>query len=234
MTRSARVNENRGMPARRRTDTTPVYLEVGKQRVFACSVEWPGWCRAAKTEELALEALAEYGPRYAEVAKRARIAFPNATEFDVVQRVTGDATTDFGAPSRPAAVDAEPLDAAAGKRLARLMSSAWAHFDEIAAGSPEELRKGPRGGGRDRDKMIDHVLGAESAYARKLGIKRPQPARGDATAIAELREAILAVVGVASDGQPPVERGWPVGYAARRIAWHALDHAWEMQDRAEP
>jgi len=22
-------------------------------------------------------------------------------------------------------------------------------------------------------------------------------------------------------------------YAARRIAWHVLEHAWEMQDRAE-
>jgi hypothetical protein len=24
---------------------------------------------------------------------------------------------------------------------------------------------------------------------------------------------------------------WPVPYAIRRIAWHALDHAWEMEDR---
>ena len=222
------------MPARRRSDTTPVYLEVGKQRIFACAPEWPGWCRAGKTEELAIEALAEYAPRYAEVAKRARIAFPGATDFDVIQRVTGDATTDFGAPGQPAKVDTEPLDAAGAKRLARLMKGAWEYFDDIAEATPEELRKGPRGGGRDRDKMIDHVLGAESGYARKLGVKQPQPALDDKAAIAELRKAILAVVGVTSDGQPLVERGWPVRYAARRITWHVLDHAWEMQDRAEP
>jgi hypothetical protein len=222
------------MPARRRADTTPVYLEVGKQKVFACSLEWPGWCRAGKTEELALEALAEYAPRYAEVAKRARIAFPGGTDFDVVQRVTGDATTDFGAPGKPATVDSEPVDATTGKRLARLMKAAWEYFDDVAAGAPAQLRKGPRGGGRDRDKMIDHVLGAESGYARKLGIKLRQPALGDTDAIAELRKAIQEVIGVASDGKPLVERGWPVRYAARRIAWHALDHAWEMQDRAEP
>src|SRR5262245_12970454 len=222
------------MPARRRADTTPVYLEVGKQKVFACAPQWPGWCRAGKTEELALEALAGYAERYAEVAKRARVAFPDRTDFEVIQRVTGDATTDFGAPSQPAKVDTEPVDAAAAKRMARLMSAAWAYFDDVAADAPEELRKGPRGGGRDRDKMIDHVLGAESAYARKLGVKRPQPDRKDAAAIAELRAAILAVVGAASDGKPVVERGWLVPYAARRIAWHVLDHAWEMQDRAEP
>jgi hypothetical protein len=35
-----------------------------------------------------------------------------------------------------------------------------------------------------------------------------------------------------SDGTPPAEKGWPTPYAARRIAWHVLDHAWEMQDRA--
>ena len=31
---------------------------------------------------------------------------------------------------------------------------------------------------------------------------------------------------------PPENPRWPVPYAARRIAWHVLDHAWEMQDKA--
>ena len=34
------------------------------------------------------------------------------------------------------------------------------------------------------------------------------------------------------DGSVPVPKGWPHRYAARRIAWHVLDHAWEMEDRA--
>jgi len=27
---------------------------------------------------------------------------------------------------------------------------------------------------------------------------------------------------------------WPARYAIRRSAWHALDHAWEIEDRSEP
>ena len=44
----------------------------------------------------------------------------------------------------------------------------------------------------------------------------------------ELREAIAAVVGGPSDGSPVVPNGWTTRYAARRIAWHVLEHAWEM------
>jgi hypothetical protein len=41
----------------------------------------------------------------------------------------------------------------------------------------------------------------------------------------------VAVLSRPSDGGPLAEKGWPARYAARRIAWHALDHAWEMEDR---
>lgn len=213
---------------------TAVYLEVGKSKVFACAVEWPGWCRSGKTEETALEELAAYASRYAVVAKRAGITFPAtaAASFDVVERVAGNATTDFGAPGVPAEVDGEPVAAAKAKRYAALVSAAWSLFDDVVAKSPAELRKGPRGGGRDRDKMVDHVLDAEGAYARKIGIK-PAKDAGEKV-VQQRREAILALVGAASDGKPIGEKGWSPRYAARRIAWHVLDHAWEMQDRSKP
>lgn len=35
-------------------------------------------------------------------------------------------------------------------------------------------------------------------------------------------------------GAPVVEKGWPPRYAARRIAWHVLDHAWQIEDRSGP
>jgi hypothetical protein len=35
----------------------------------------------------------------------------------------------------------------------------------------KELRKGPRGGGRDPEKIMEHVLGAEASYFRQLGWK---------------------------------------------------------------
>ncbi len=122
---------------------------------------------------------------------------------------------------------------ATARRLVGLVTAVWATFDEVAAASPAELRKGPRGGGRGRYQIIDHVIGAETAYARKLGVKLKQPAIDDIAAIEELREAIAAVAGGPSDGSPVVPNGWTTRYAARRIAWHVLEHAWEMQDRAE-
>ncbi|HET8680802.1 MAG TPA: hypothetical protein VFM54_02835 [Micromonosporaceae bacterium] len=213
---------------------TRVYVEAGRKRVFACAVDWPGWCRSGRSEELALQALAEYAPRYAPVPERAGVRFPAraADSFDVAERVTGDASTDFGVPGRVPELDAGRVTPTAARRLAALVTAAWEVFDEVAAGAPEELRKGPRGGGRDRDKMIDHVLSAEAAYARKIGVRMRPPARGDRAAVEELREAIREVLARPSDGEPLVERGWPARYAARRIAWHVLDHAWEMVDRS--
>src|SRR6266545_4463844 len=200
----------------RRTRSTAVGVELGHKRVFACALDWPGWCRSGKSEELALEALAAYAPRYAVVAEQAGMELPARVgdSFEVVERGQGSGATDFGVPHE-------------------VVAAAWAVLDRVVAGAPAELRKGPRGGGRDRDKIVDHVLGAEVAYARKLGIKHPQPARDDRAAIEAIREEILAVLRAPSDGAPPVPKGWPPRYAARRIAWHALDHAWEIEDRSD-
>jgi hypothetical protein len=77
------------------------------------------------------------------------------------------------------------------------------------------------------------VIGAEAAYARKLGVELRRPAIDDTAAIAELREAIATLVGAPSGDSPAMPTGWTTRYAARRIAWHVLEHAWEMQDRAE-
>ena len=221
---------------RRRAKPTDVYLEVGSKRVFACALAWPGWCRSGKTEELALEALADYVPRYKVVAERARIAFPTTAgdKLRVIERLRGSGTTDFGAPGESASSDDDPVSGAEAKRLAKLVTASWAVLDQAAADAPAELRKGPRGGGRDRDKIVDHVLGAEAAYARKIGVKHRQPAIDDKAAVKALRDAIVAVLGAPWDGTPPAPKGWPPRYAARRFAWHVLDHAWEIQDRSDP
>lgn len=217
------------MPPRR----IQVCLEIAPKKVFACALDWPGWCRSGRNEEAALEALASYADRYAPVAARAGLTFAANSALDVVERLPGGTTTEFGAPEATAEAEFAPVTPAAAKRLAGLVTAAGVEFDDIVAVTPEELRKGPRGGGRDRDKMVDHVLGAEAAYARKIGVKLKQPAIDDIAAIEELRQSIAAVLGTRSDGTPLVERGWTTRYAARRIAWHVLDHCWEMQDRAD-
>jgi hypothetical protein len=213
----------------------PVLVEVGKKRVFASALEWPGWCRSGRTEEDALAALADYAPRFAPVARRAGLDLPPTAgdTLAVVERVDGDATTDFGAPSTAGQAEMVRLTAVPARRLSTVVDAAWAELAAIATTTPAQLRKGPRGGGRDRDKMLDHIVGAEVAYARKIGVKRKQPAFDDEAAIAEMRAAMLAVIGAPTAAGPVVANGWSTAYAARRIAWHALDHAWEMQDRTE-
>jgi hypothetical protein len=212
-----------------------VYLEIGARRTFACAADWPGWCRVARGEEAALEMLVAYAPRYARVARRAGLVLPEpaVADLEVVERLPGTMTTDFGAPDVPATGDTQPLAPAAARRIASLLTAAWEELDAVAEDSPPQLRKGPRGGGRDRDAMVAHVVEAERSYARKLGV-RMDAREWRAAGVAELRRRLLDVVSRRSDGTPPVAGGWPVRYMVRRTAWHALDHAWEMEDRAIP
>jgi len=222
------------MTASAKAPTTTVYVESSRARTFACAYDWPGWCRSGKDEVSALAALAAYAPRYAPVAKQVRLPFDaRAGTFRVVERIAGSASTEFGVPGEVTERDTTPLAAAEGKRLAALVQAAWAVYDQILAAAPAELHKGPRGGGRDRDKMADHVSAAEGAYVRKLGLRLTPPDRHDRRAVAEFRAAIADAIERPSKGAPLVEKGWPQRYAARRIAWHALDHAWEMQDRSD-
>lgn len=213
--------------------STNVAIETGTKRVFASALDWPGWCRAGKTEPLAIEALAACADRYAEVAAAARVPFPKRVDLTVTERLRGDATTDYGAPSAAAKIESRPMTRAEVDRMCALVSAAWTVFDRVVKGAPAELRKGPRGGGRDRDKIVDHVLAAECGYAPKLGLKLKEPARDDLAAIKANREALVDAFRQGADGKPARERGWPARYAARRIAWHAMDHAWEIEDRTD-
>jgi hypothetical protein len=200
-----------------------IYLEIGRRRVFASALDWPGWSRSGKSEAAALESLAAAAPRYARVARRAGLSLPEPLAFETLERVFGSGATDFGVPDREAAADRERLQPSAARRLGTLLEAAWAQFDATLATAPATLRKGPRGGGRDRDAVADHVQGAEAGYARAIGVAAEPP--GDPAA---LRRAILAWLEGTAESKK-----WSRPYAARRIAWHVLDHAWEIEDRTE-
>jgi hypothetical protein len=217
-----------------------VTIEHTPKRTFATAADWPGWSRAGRTEELALETLAAYGPRYGPIAEAADAADAAEARFaaaatladlDVVERHAGSAGTEFGVPSRPTDQDARPLDAAAAARLAGLVEAAWAFFDRTAAAAPEELRKGPRGGGRTTSTIVAHVMESDRAYAGEIGIKVRAFTPDDRAAVRAMREGMLEVLRGARSGEPLAGRRWPARYAAHRIAWHALDHAWEIEDR---
>jgi hypothetical protein len=209
---------------------TRIYLEQGKTKMVACSLDWPGWCRFGKTEETALSALSESAPRYRAIAERAEVDFVPG-EFVIVERVRGDATTDWGAPSIITTTDTNPIDGASARRGVVLLQAAWTVMDEVIAASPSVLRKGPRGGGRERDKVASHVIDVERAYARKIGVQHKPFLFGDLASLAAMREQIAAALSHPSDGSPLASGGWPTTYAIRRFAWHVIDHIWEIEDR---
>lgn len=218
-----------------------VYLEVGQKRTFAGAIDWPGWCRSGHDEESALQALLEYGPRYARALSRTRLDFQapdDVSVFKVVERLKGGATTDFGAPEATPSGDTEPVDEAELQRFQKLLKAYWRAFDaSVEAASGKELRKGPRGGGREVEGIIQHVLGADAGYLSRLGRKLKQAEEEDLDkALSQAREIILDTLAAAAHGETP-EKGprggvrWPPRYFVRRVAWHVLDHAWEIEDR---
>ena len=179
-----------------------IALEVGAKRAFATAIDWPGWSRSGKSPDLALAALAAAAPRYALVALEAGEAFPDhvtADDLDVVEQADGGGGTDFGVPSRVTDADRQPTGAIEADRLRRLVAAAWATFDRVAAGAPLELRKGPRGGGRDRDRIVAHVQESDAIYAREIGARLQAVAPGGLPAEAARRAAMLEALGSPSD-----------------------------------
>ena len=212
--------------------------EVGKSRAFAWAVDWPGWCRGAKGRLDLPAALLAAAPRYALVVAAAGLDFiadPAALTTDgfrLIETVPGSAGTDFGVPSAVAEDDRRPQSGAEAERQAALVGAAWRTFDEVVAGAPAELRKGPRGGGRDRDEIVAHCVTSDAAYATQIGLRLKEPDPTDRAAVEAGRAAILDLLRQPSDGSPLGGRRWPARYAARRIAWHSLDHAWEIEDKS--
>jgi hypothetical protein len=215
------------------------YLEVGAKRVFAGALDWPGWCRSARHEEDALEALLAYGPRYAGVLKGSGVRFTppaQTSTLEVVERLKGDATTDFGAPSIAPKADARSVDRRWLARQEKILRACWKAFDRAAKSVRGPLAKGPRGGGREVDVIVAHVVGAEASYARMIGAKTPAFEDADAGATREERAIVLGGLERAvTSGIPAGPRGgkrWSARYFVRRAAWHVLDHAWEIEDRS--
>jgi hypothetical protein len=231
----------------RMTRSIDTYIEVGSKRLFAGALDWPGWCRSARDEAGALEALVTYGPRYAAVLV-GQPATDRGPEFEppadlsglrVVERLVGGSGTDFGVPSRPLSADEADLDASALERQVDILRACWATLDEVAAAAEGvTLRTGPRGGGRDLAKILGHVLEADQAYLGQLGSRPPRGSGSPAHVAAQLEADIETLTARALDRPIPNPRNtktlWAPRYFVRRAAWHVLDHAWEIEDRAQP
>ncbi|HVW80610.1 MAG TPA: hypothetical protein VHB69_06710 [Mycobacteriales bacterium] len=210
-------------------------LEHGKKkRVVACAFDWPGWDRSARVGHDPLEVLAAYRPRYAKVAEVAGYGeeFAAAGELQVVEEIAGIGMTDYyGLSGKPATPETVPMTDAEADRKIALLRACWRTFDETAMRVSDELRKGPRGGGWEKDQIIRHVNGAEiHEFAPKVGVKVPLETRDDPVALAAYRDAVVdGIVERHTRGEPA--RSWALQFLIRRCAWHMLDHAWELEDR---
>ncbi len=210
-------------------------LEHGKKkRVVACAFDWPGWDRSTKIGGDALAVLEAYRPRYAKVADLAGFAaeFGAAGELEVVEQVAGIGMTDFyGVSGRAAEPEHGAMTNAECERKIALLRASWNTFDDMAARVSAELRKGPRGGGWEKARIIRHVNGAEiDEFAPKVGVKVPLETRDDPEALRVYRDAFVeGIRDHHARGEPA--RSWPLQFLIRRCTWHMLDHAWELEDR---
>ena len=212
-----------------------VMVEAGKKkRSVAVAFDWPGWDRSAKTEAEALDVLEAYRPRYARVANRAGLgeAFAATGDLAVVERIPGLGMTDFyGLSMRSATPEHEQMSEAECERKLGLLRASWAAFDHAASRVSAELRKGPRGGGRERDEIVRHVNGAEIfEFAPKVGVRTPLDAREDPERLRAHREAFVEAIRDYNERDAKT-RSWTIQFLIRHSAWHMLDHAWELEDR---
>jgi len=194
-----------------KTNSVKVFVETGKKKVFTGAVDWPGWSRGGKEEQRALQALIDYGPRYAQVLHGKDIDFqiPESTaDLMVIERHPGNSTTDFGAPAVMLAADQEPIDQLEFERFSTILGACWQAFDQaIQSAADKELRKGPRGGGRDLERIINHVIDGDRGYLSRLAWKHKRDEGSDlAEKLSRTRHAILNALESAANGELP-EKG---------------------------
>lgn len=217
--------------------TVRIVVERGTKgnRAAAFALDWPGWSRGARSVEGAIETLEAYRPRYRSVAERAGMSaeLDAAGPLTTVEDHVGTGSTDFwGISFAPSSTEVGPMTDEELERKLALLQAAWAFFDDVAARVSPVMRKGPRGGGRDRDRIIRHVIRTESEdFANKVGLVIPEEGALGA-ALPGYRAAYLAAIRACNRGEVPFRsRSWTLPFLIRHSAYHTLDHAWEMEDK---
>jgi len=206
----------------------------GKKAV-AFAVDWPGWSRGAKTPEVALELLRAYRQRYRPVAVAAGLAeeFDGAGPIDVVVDSVDVGSVDFwGISFSPSSIETEPMDDAELDRKVELLRACWDYFDDVAGRVSAEMRKGPRGGGRDRVQIIRHTIRNESEeFAKRLGLRIAEEGALTPDGLRSHRETYVTAMRAYNAGEGKRMRTWNLPFLIRHSAYHTMDHAWEMEDK---
>lgn len=206
------------------------------KRAVIFGLDWPGWSRGAKTPDVALATFESYRERYRPVAKLAGLAheFDQAGPVDIVEDRVGTGSTDFwGISFSPSTAEQGAMGEAELERAITLLRACWAFFDEVAGRVSPEMLKGPRGGGRDRDRIIRHTIRTESEdFAKKVGLRIPEEAALTPAGLRRHRETYVAAMRAYNAGEVPQRmRSWTLPFLIRHSGFHTLDHAWEMEDK---
>lgn len=220
---------------------TDIFLDIGQKKTIATAVDWPGWCRGGVDQASAQQKLWEYGSRYAAVMVKAGLEFiapASVSDFNPIEPLPGNGSTDYGVPGLIRDSDQVSPTTDEAKCWNILLLAGWQALDEAANKARSgELSHGPRGGGRDLDRLLLHVYEAEFSYLTSLGITaKPAEISLTAAVCEQNRATILAGIASANHGEaakigPRGGRRWPVRYFVRRLAWHLFDHLWELEDR---
>lgn len=208
------------------------------KKVVAYAIDWPGLERNGKTKADAIMHMDSYRTRYQPVAARAgfEAAFLAEPDADVVVTYQGIGSTDFwGISFAHSPLDHEPISGDELERQLSLLQACWAEFDDIALRVSPELKKGPRGGGRDCDHIVRHVLASEIDWVKKLDI-RPDlhdivPPDARRVFHDQIVDEIRAYHAEGRHAQAKGGPAWSLPFLIRHLAYHVMDHAWEMQDK---
>jgi hypothetical protein len=161
--------------------------------------------------------------------------FDDAGPIEVVEDKVGTGSVDFwGISFSASSTEQDPMDEERLERAIRLLRASWAFFDDVAARVSPHMRKGPRGGGRDRDEIVRHVIRVESLdHAQGVGMALAVPEDGALTPdeLRRYREAYIEAMRAYNAGEGKRMRSRTLAFLVRHSAFHTLDHAWEMEDK---
>ena len=160
--------------------------------------------------------------------------FDAAGPLEIVEDRIGPGSTDFwGISFSASSTEHGPLTDAEFERAVTLLRACWTYFDGVAERVSPEMRKGPRGGGRDRDRIIRHTIRTESEdFAKQVGLRIPQEAALTPEGLRKHRAEYVAAMRAYNAGQAERRmRSWTLPFLIRHSAFHTLDHAWEMEDK---